>query len=78
MTYALDWRLCLPFGLVNRLHWLPCVFIPRLTQAASIQADARSEMTGRIVDTYTNMPTVKLFSTTDGKRNTHWRACNSF
>lgn len=63
MTFALDWRLCLPF-----IGWLfayiGCLiyFIPRLTHAASLQADARSEMTGRIVDTYTNMPTVKLFS----------------
>lgn len=63
MTFALDWRLCIPF-----LGWLAayigCLiyFIPRLTEVASLQADARSEMTGRIVDTYTNMPTVKLFS----------------
>lgn len=63
MTYALDWRLCLPF-LAWLIAYIGCLafFIPRLTQAASIQADARSDMTGRIVDTYTNMPTVKLFS----------------
>lgn len=63
MTFALDWRLCLPF-IAWLIAYIGCLvfFIPRLTQAASIQADARSEMTGRIVDTYTNMPTVKLFS----------------
>lgn len=63
MTFALDWRLSIPF-LAWLFAYIGCLayFIPRLTQAASIQADARSEMTGRIVDTYTNMPTVKLFS----------------
>ncbi len=37
-------------------------FLPRLGAVAASQADARSEMTGRIVDTYTNITTVKLFS----------------
>ncbi len=39
-------------------------FVPRLKSIASKQADARSAMTGRIVDTYTNIMTVKLFSHT--------------
>ena len=37
-------------------------FVPRLGRAASAQADARSLMTGRITDAYTNIATVKLFS----------------
>ena len=37
-------------------------FIPRLGKVAEKQADARSLMTGRIVDSYTNISTVKLFS----------------
>jgi ATP-binding cassette subfamily B multidrug efflux pump len=37
-------------------------FVPRLGRAASLQADARSLMTGRITDAYTNIATVKLFS----------------
>lgn len=37
-------------------------FLPRLGKAASLQANARSEMTGRLVDTYTNISSVKLFS----------------
>ncbi len=37
-------------------------FIPRLGKVASLQADKRSQMTGRIVDSYTNILTVKLFS----------------
>ena len=48
--------------------WLLCYgvalwyFVPRLGQVAKAQADARSMMTGRITDAYTNIATVKLFS----------------
>jgi ATP-binding cassette subfamily B multidrug efflux pump len=41
-------------------------FVPRLGKVAQAQADARSLMTGRITDAYTNIATVKLFS--HGKR----------
>jgi ATP-binding cassette subfamily B multidrug efflux pump len=58
-----DWRLAMPL-----VVWL-CIyilllrfFIPRLGKVAEEQADARSTMTGRIVDSYTNIQTVKLFS----------------
>lgn len=60
---SFDLYLLLPFGL-----WLLCYlaalryYVPRLGQAASQQADARSLMTGRITDAYTNISTVKLFS----------------
>ena len=37
-------------------------FIPRLSKVSQAQADARSIMTGRITDAYTNIATVKLFS----------------
>ncbi len=37
-------------------------FVPKLGKLAERQADMRSLVTGRIVDTYTNMPTVKLFA----------------
>ncbi|MFI4925418.1 MAG: ABC transporter ATP-binding protein [Vicinamibacteria bacterium] len=37
-------------------------FVPRLGRIAREQADARSLMTGRITDAYTNIATVKLFS----------------
>jgi len=36
--------------------------VPRLARVAQEQADARSLMTGRITDAYTNIATVKLFS----------------
>ncbi|MDC0612140.1 ABC transporter ATP-binding protein/permease [Vibrio sp.] len=37
-------------------------FVPKLKQISTEQANAQSNMTGRIVDTYTNITTVKLFS----------------
>lgn len=37
-------------------------FVPRLAKVSQNQADARSLMTGRITDAYTNISTVKLFS----------------
>ena len=37
-------------------------FVPRLGKVAQAQADARSLMTGRITDAYTNIATVKLFA----------------
>jgi ATP-binding cassette subfamily B multidrug efflux pump len=37
-------------------------FVPRLSRVSQSQADARSLMTGRISDAYTNIATVKLFS----------------
>lgn len=37
-------------------------FVPKLRASSKEQADARSMMTGRVVDSYTNIATVKLFS----------------
>lgn len=37
-------------------------FVPRLAKVSQRQADARSLMSGRITDAYTNISTVKLFS----------------
>jgi ATP-binding cassette subfamily B multidrug efflux pump len=41
------------------------IFIPRLKDISQDQADARSVMTGHVVDAYTNIATVKLFSHAD-------------
>jgi len=58
-----DWRLMLPFaGWIVAYAILLRYAIPRLNKVAQEQADARSTMTGRIVDSYTNIATVKLFS----------------
>ncbi|MCC5967909.1 MAG: ABC transporter ATP-binding protein, partial [Natronohydrobacter sp.] len=58
-----DLWLSLPFLLwsiaYGALLWL---IVPRLGRVSEQQADARAMMTGRIVDSYTNIATVKLFS----------------
>lgn len=60
-----DYRLMVPLLLWFCAYLsLMFYFVPRLESIAAKQADARSEMTGRIVDTYTNISTVKLFSHT--------------
>lgn len=60
---AADWRLALPLIVWLALYVvLLRYFVPRLGKVAAAQADARSIMTGRIVDSYTNIQTVKLFS----------------
>ncbi|KRA55752.1 ABC transporter ATP-binding protein [Devosia sp. Root635] len=63
LAAAADWRLAIPFlvwlaGYVSMMIY----FIPRMGKISQAQADARSMMTGRIVDSYTNIATVKLFS----------------
>jgi ATP-binding cassette subfamily B multidrug efflux pump len=40
-------------------------FIPKLGKLSEAQADMRSLVTGRVVDSYTNIPTVKLFAHSD-------------
>ena len=58
-----DWRLVLPLVLWMSVYaGLIAWFVPRLRLVSERQADARSAMTGRVVDSYTNIGTVKLFS----------------
>lgn len=58
-----DYRLMLPM-LVWLIAYILMIkyFIPRLRDVSKMQADARSMMTGRVVDSYSNIATVKLFS----------------
>lgn len=66
-----DWRLILPLaGWVVVYSILLYYFVPRLGAISKEQADARSTMTGRIVDSYTNIQTVKLFA--HGERETRF------
>jgi ATP-binding cassette subfamily B multidrug efflux pump len=53
-------------------------FVPRLGAVAKAQADARSMMTGRITDAYTNITTVKLFSHTQRESRYVQRAMAEF
>jgi ATP-binding cassette subfamily B multidrug efflux pump len=53
-------------------------FVPRLRDVAMAQADARAHMTGRIVDTYTNIQTIKLFAHTQREQDYAREAMTGF
>ncbi len=58
-----DWRLTLPMlawfvGYVTMLRW----FVPRLRDRSRRMSEVRSTLMGRVVDSYTNILTVKLFA----------------
>jgi ATP-binding cassette, subfamily B, multidrug efflux pump len=63
---AADWRLLIPL-----LLWLSAYggalfyFVPRIKERSTEAAEARSTLVGRIVDSYTNILTVKLFAHTE-------------
>ena len=61
-----DWRLMVVFAIWMAGFIATAVFIvPRIGLAAKAMSEARSSMTGRIVDSYTNIQTVKLFAHTE-------------
>jgi ATP-binding cassette, subfamily B, multidrug efflux pump len=63
MLGGFDVWLLLPFTTWLALYFVALwAFVPKLGKVAKAQADARSLMTGRITDAYTNIATVKLFS----------------
>jgi len=60
---AADWRLTVPLlmwlgAYIVALSW----FVPRIRDRSTAASEARSMLTGRIVDSYTNALTVKLFA----------------
>ncbi|HET8762614.1 MAG TPA: ABC transporter ATP-binding protein, partial [Gemmatimonadales bacterium] len=63
LTASSDSRLCIPIAL-----WFCCylvflrVFVPRLRERSREMSEVRSALTGRVVDSYTNIQTVKLFA----------------
>ncbi len=63
-----DWRLTIPLVI-----WLAALilalayFVPRIKAQSAIMSEARSMLTGRVVDSYTNINTIKLFAHADGE-----------
>jgi ATP-binding cassette, subfamily B, multidrug efflux pump len=60
---ATNWRLTVPMllwfaGYAGMLSY----FVPRLRERSRAVSEARSNLTGRVVDSYTNILTVKLFA----------------
>ena len=60
---SLNWRLTIPMAVwfalyVGMLAW----FVPRLRDRSKAMSEKRSTLMGRVVDSYTNILTVKLFA----------------
>jgi ATP-binding cassette subfamily B multidrug efflux pump len=63
MTAAADLWLALPILLWFACYvGLLCFFVPRMRDRSKVSSEARSALMGRIVDSYTNILTVKLFA----------------
>ncbi|MBZ8134868.1 ABC transporter ATP-binding protein [Afifella sp. IM 167] len=63
-----DWRLMLPAALwLIGYVVLASLMIPKIRAASKLVSDQRSIVNGRIVDSYTNIQTVKLFAEDDGE-----------
>jgi len=67
LVAALDWRLAavilvwiVAFALMARYY------VPRMRRASAAAAENASALSGRIVDSYSNIQTLKLFGTTEG------------
>ena len=70
-----DWRLVIPL-----IVWLAAygvtirTFVPRIQRLSFNASEARSVLTGRVVDSYTNILTVKLFAHADREDESARRA----
>ncbi len=60
-----DWRMAIPMATwLASFVFIQLYFAPRLKAISEAQANQRAIMTGRVVDSYTNINTVKLFAHT--------------
>jgi ATP-binding cassette, subfamily B, multidrug efflux pump len=60
---AADWRLALPIVAWFALYgWILSRFLPMMRERSRNMSEMRSVLTGKIVDSYTNILTVKLFA----------------
>lgn len=58
-----DWRLALPMiGWLAGYGVILWLLVPKMAVLSEAQAEARSMVTGRVVDGYTNITTVKMFA----------------
>jgi ATP-binding cassette subfamily B multidrug efflux pump len=58
-----DWRLAVPIVLwIIAFVFFLRYFVPRMRDLSRLSSEARSLVMGRVVDSYSNFPTVKLFA----------------
>ena len=79
LLFAIDWRVALGFGV-----WLITYFalirwyLPRVRKRSAARAGARAMVSGQVVDTITNIKTVKLFAHDDHEDRAALGAMQSF
>lgn len=65
-----DWRLMVPLILwVVGYYFALRYFVPRIKRRSVEAAEARSQLVGRVVDSYTNIATLKLFANTGSEQD---------
>nr|WP_289852405.1 ABC transporter ATP-binding protein [Mesorhizobium liriopis] len=63
LVAGLDWRLAaLVVVWIAAFGWLAKLFLPKIRKSAEATAEAGSMINGRIVDSYSNVQTLKLFA----------------
>jgi ATP-binding cassette subfamily B protein len=79
LVIAIDWRVGALLGLwfVGYL-WYISGYLPRIRRRAMTRAAARAVVTGQVVDTITNMRTVKLFAHADAEDEAAIRAMERY
>ena len=66
LFFEADWRLLVPLAIWLAAYAVTLIyFVPKHQEASTASSEARSMLTGRIVDIYTNILTVKLFAHTE-------------
>ena len=66
LVAALDWRLGLAIVVwIIAFSIMAYHYVPRMRRASAAAAESSSQLTGRIVDRYANIQTLKLFGTSD-------------
>lgn len=76
---SVDWRLAALLGLwLIGYGFLIRWYLPRIRRLSRARAEARAGVTGQIVDTLSNMATVKLFAHKDREERAVERSVNEF
>ncbi|WP_299672403.1 ABC transporter ATP-binding protein [uncultured Roseobacter sp.] len=79
LLFAIDWRVALGFGVwligyFAMINW----FLPRVRKRSASRAGARAMVSGQVVDTITNIKTVKLFAHADQEDQAALNAMKTF
>ena len=76
---TIDWRIAAALGVwLVAYGWLIRYYLPRILKKSKSRANARAMVTGQIVDTITNIKTVKLFAHADHEETAALDAVETF